>query len=405
MLQVINGFATPEFKSVVNIFKNQLKLSGGGAALCVYHRGEMCVDVWGGEKNTAGDPWLKDTPVVSFSTTKGVLSTLLHIVMEEAQLDYETQVAHIWPSFKQENKQHITIRQLLCHESGLFNLEQNVDHYVDIFDWDQMVWRMAKAKPSMRHLGEPSYHAITFGWLIGELIRRLTGQKPGEFLNSELRSIMGRHNFIGVPERYLSQPAEIVTKLGQFKQRSKLKQIMHHHLNQRMLSLFLHPINTLAALKPPTFEELDFNSKQFLSADIPAMNGVFTARGLVKLFAKISQPQNGKENLLSADRLNSIQQVQSIGRDRIIHVPMHWRLGYHRILNIKRKAPFGFGHYGLGGSGVWCDPSRELVMASTLNTLWGAPFGDYRMAQLAGEVLATSDRLNKRQNGHHQPSD
>ena len=154
MIHTVNGSADPEFRPIVKVFQKQLEASGGGAALCVYHKGEPVIDIWAGQRTSMGDPWLKDTPAMSFSVTKGVLATMLHIIMDRTQLDYETQASSIWPSFKQNNKGHLTIRQFLCHEAGLFSLEDNIDHIHDIFDWDQMVWRIAKAKPAMS-IGNP----------------------------------------------------------------------------------------------------------------------------------------------------------------------------------------------------------------------------------------------------------
>lgn len=399
MFRSINGFADPTMYAAVRCFKTQLARSGGGAALCVYLHGEPLVDIWSGTRNAQNDPWQKETCTVSFSTTKGVLSTLLHVIMEEAQLDYETQVSHIWPSFKQANKGHITIRQLLCHESGLFDLSTNIEHIQDIFDWDLMVWRMAKAAPSMNHLGEPSYHAITYGWLIGELIHRLTGQTPGVFLDREMRPIMGRNNYIGMPTKALGETSFLMNSLDHTGQPTNIKQRVHNHLNRRLTSLLMRSRHTVAALKPPTSEDLDFNSEAFLRAEIPAMNGAFTARGLAKLYSMLAQ--NGiynKQQYICAARIKNIQEIQNTGRDKVIFLPMHWRLGYHRILNPKRRALEGFGHFGYGGSGGWCDPSRGLSVGFTVNALWGAPFGDYRMAQIAGEILAATDKLKNTQN-------
>lgn len=398
MIHTVNGSADPEFRPIVKVFQKQLEASGGGAALCVYHKGEPVIDIWAGQRTSMGDPWLKDTPAMSFSVTKGVLATMLHIIMDRTQLDYETQASSIWPSFKQNNKGHLTIRQFLCHEAGLFSLEDNIDHIHDIFDWDQMVWRIAKAKPAMNHLGEPSYHAVTYGWLLGELINRLTGQKPGEFLNAELRSVMGRNNFIGVPEKNLKDVAFIYQHPDQAPVQLGWKQKVSKYINKGIQNAFFHSPFTASALKPPTAELLDFNNPELLKAQVPAMNGVFTARGLGKLYNAIITPDEKNERLISTKRLEQVQVIQSHGRDKIIHVPMNWRLGYHRVLNMKTRAPQGFGHYGYGGAGAWCDPSRQLAVGFTHNALWNTPLGDYRMTQLSGEILSLIDKITAKEN-------
>jgi CubicO group peptidase (beta-lactamase class C family) len=176
-------------------------------------------------------------------------------------------------------------------------------------------------------------------------------------------------------------------------------QKLQRKLGRQVSKLLLRSSATVSALKPPTADELDFNDPLFLMAEVPAMNGVFTARGLAKLYTIFAMPNEERHlALINRKRREEIQTVQSTCRDRVLHVPMHWRLGYHRILNFKIKAPFGFGHFGYGGSGGWCDPSRHISVGYTLNTLWGSPVADYRMAQLAGEILSSIDKLNFEQN-------
>ena len=119
---MLHGTTHPDFARVAHVLRRILPKRGpGGAAVCVYHRGEKVVDAWGGTRDVAGSPWLKDTLSISFSTTKGVASTLLHLYADRGLIDYDTPVSEYWPEFAAGGKERITVRQILCHEAGLYH--------------------------------------------------------------------------------------------------------------------------------------------------------------------------------------------------------------------------------------------------------------------------------------------
>jgi CubicO group peptidase (beta-lactamase class C family) len=163
----------------------------------------------------------------------------------------------------------------------------------------------------------------------------------------------------------------------------------------RVLRLVGQPIDLGAladALVPEGIEELDFDSEEFLSVPIPAANGMFTARSLAKMYAVLANDgELHGVRLLGRDTLWRATEVQNRGIGRVIPVPMHWRLGYHRVATLGPAVPNGFGHYGFGGSGAFADPDRELAVALTLNSGVGTPFGDLRMVRIGTAALRCAE--------------
>ena len=165
--------------------------AGGGAALCVYHRGECVVDTWGGVRNREGDPWERDTLALSYSTTKGVASTLLHILVDRGLVDYDAPVAEYWPEFAAAGKDSITVRQVMCHEAGLYDVRGMIDHARRMLDWAYMTEVLAAARPAHEPGATHGYHGLTYGWLVGEIVERVSGMSFSEFLARELAEPLG----------------------------------------------------------------------------------------------------------------------------------------------------------------------------------------------------------------------
>src|SRR4030095_8200051 len=169
---MLQGSLHPDFAPVgVSLARIIPRRAPGGAAVCVYHGGEKVVDIWGGTRDAAGNPWQADTLSLSFSTTKGVASTLLHVLADHGHIDYDARVADYWPEFAEAGKDAIKVRHLLCHEAGLYAISERGDHGREMLDGEQMVRRLAAAKPRHAPGAAHGYHALTYGWLVGELAR------------------------------------------------------------------------------------------------------------------------------------------------------------------------------------------------------------------------------------------
>lgn len=387
----------PDFENVAAMLRGQLR-RGGGAALCVYHHGEPVVDCWGGVRDEAGHPWEQDTLSLSYSTTKGVVSTLLHVLVDRGALDYDDPVARYWPEFANSGKGEITIRQLLCHEAGLYDVRGMVDHARRMLDWSYMVDALAEAVPVHQPGAAHGYHALTYGWLVGELIQRVSGASLEAFLAETLRAPLGLDGlYIGLPEAEHSRAARIQVAGALWRSGAVMQQLEGYTRGlNRLLRVLGAPLDlngAAAALAPVGIEELDFNAPEFLSACIPAANGTFTARSLARLYACLANDGELEGvRLLGRATLGRATEIQNRGIGRVIPLPMHWRLGYHRVPALGASAPKAFGHFGFGGSGAWADPPRRLGVAMTLNSGVGTPFGDTRMVRIASAVLRCVDR-------------
>jgi len=370
----------------------------GGAAACVYHRGRKVVDIWGGTRDEEGSPWQEDTLALSYSTTKGIASTLLHILIDRGLADYEDPVAEIWPEFGRSGKEEITLRQVLCHEAGLYDIRSMVDRAERMLDWEYMVEALADATPTHRPGAAHGYHAFTYGWLVGEIVRRLTGKPYSEAVEAEIAKPLGLEGlFVGLPANQMRRRAHLVLP-ALIRQGGDVVDRLERHVRRvtRVASLarVRFDLSGLAgALIPRGIEDLDFNSEAFLSVPIPAANGMFTARSLARMYALLAADgELDGVRLLSRETVWRASEVQNRGTGRVIPVPMHWRLGYHRVPTVGVRVPNGFGHFGFGGSGAWADPDRELSVALTLNSGVGTPFGDLRMVRIGTSAARCADR-------------
>jgi len=394
---MLKGYVHPDFWSVARLLKSFIPRTGtGGAAVAAYHRGEKVVDLWGGTRDETGSRWEEDTISLSYSTTKGVASTALHMLVDRGELDYDDPVARYWPEFSAEGKGAITVRQLMCHEAGLYDISSMVNHANEMLDWKRMTEVLAKAAPIHPPGAAHGYHGLTYGWLVGELVQRISGKTFSEFLATEIAGPLDLDGlFVGLPEDAMHRRAKLIqaalTSDAALERRRKFGRGADRFL--KVLRVPVDLLESAAALIPVGMEELDFNSEVVAAACIPAVNGIFTARSLARLYAVLA---NGGEldgvRLLGPETLARATQVQNRGLDRVVPLPMHWRLGYHRVFAPFRNVQRAFGHFGFGGSGAWADPHRNLSVALTLNHGIGTPFGDSRMARVGAAAIKAADR-------------
>ncbi len=399
---MLEGYIHPDFSDVARVLRRQIPGSRrrgrpGGAAICVYHRGEVVVDCWGGTRNEQGDPWREDTLSLSYSTTKGVASTLLHILADRGLVSYEAPVADYWPEFAAAGKERLSVRQVLCHEAGLYRIRDMIDHAGRLLDWKHMADAIACSAPCHEPGRAHGYHGWTYGWLVGEIIERVTGRRFSQLVDSEIARPLGLDGlYVGLPPEQMQRRAQLIQGLpGKRLQTSDVIPTAGRALS-RALGMVGVPIDlsqTHAALVPPGIDGVDFGSEAWAAATIPAANGIFTARSLARLYAMLA---GGGEidgvRLLSRDTVEHATRVQNRGIGRVVPYPMHWRLGYHRVNTLGARVPRGFGHSGFGGSGAWADPDRQLAMAMVLNSGMGTPFGDIRIVRISTTAIRCADR-------------
>ncbi len=372
----INGQCHPDFAAVQPLLQKQLAKNAGGAALCVYHRGECVVDIWGGERDKQGNPWQENTMAPSFSTTKGVTSTLLHVFADRGEIDYDAPVARYWPEFAQAGKSRITVRQVLCHQAGLYHIRKMVDRADRMLDWEYMVRAIERIEPAHVPGTRAGYHALSYGFIVGELVQRVSGGNFSKLVQTELaRPLELDGLYVGAPKNQLGRAAQLMGRgpgsrlsrrlLGYWVQANvaSASQLM------KRLGIEGDPYSFYDALAPRGMREIDFNTAETLGVAIPAANGLFTARSLARLYAMLAgRGEVDGVRLLGADTVRHATVLQTHpGKHAVIPFDLRWRLGYHGIYTSRGFLDSAFGHFGVGGSGAWADPDRQLAVAVITN--------------------------------------
>jgi CubicO group peptidase (beta-lactamase class C family) len=391
---MIQGYVHEAFRPVAEQLEKQLAVPrAGGAAICIYHRGKSVMDAWGGVRNERDEPWAADTLAMSYSTTKGVIATIVLALVDRGVFDYDDPVARYWPEFAAAGKGRITIRHLLSHQAGLHDVRALVDRADRMLDWEFMTRRLAAARPAYEPGTRPGYHGLTFGWLVGELIRRVTQGTVNDALQSLLAVPLALDGaYIGAPPDTRHRLAQLLT--AEASRPSVLRSVGSTLMRAAWGVLGIDRRDLKGALLPQGSRSL-YTSEKLLDVEVPALNGVFTARSLARIYATLAEGGQLQETRhFSEQTIRRASEVQSRKLDLVVGFPMRWRLGYHAVGTSRGMLPSAFGHFGYGGSGAWADPERRLAVAMTLNRVSGTPFGDMRMARIGAAAVRCADRLH-----------
>ncbi len=381
------GRCDDEFREVADVFRKQIAHTDGGASVAVYHRGRLVVDMWGGVRTVHGDPWRRDTLAMCWSTTKGVTATCAHVLADRGELDYDERVATYWPEFAQNGKGDITVRQVLSHSAGLHRFGTIIDHSSKILDWEHMADALARAKPAYQPGTSVGYHALTFGWLVGELVRRISGVPIEKFVQKEIAEPLGLDGlYIGCPPEQRRRMAPLAPMSPAFKCLSNPVGGFVFSQMARGLRVLRSPINPHRMINAALSRGMEdvIADPRLLDAAVPAMNGYFDAVSLAAMYAMLAGGgQLGGVRILSPETVRKACEIQNDQRDRVVMMTMQWRLGYHRLPIISKQFPRGFGHFGFGGSGGFADPGHDLALAMVCNRGQGTPIGDLRILRLS----------------------
>lgn len=382
----MEGHVHPDFGLVTEKLDQLMssRKTFGGAAVAVFHRGELVVDAWTGERDASGSPWERDTMAMSFSTTKGIVATVVHRLVDQGLVGYDEPVATYWPEFATAGKADITLRHLLTHTAGLHDVRNLVSSAETLLDWDEMVKLLSAAEPTWRPGTRSGYHGLTYGWLVGEVIRRVTGMTVNEAVQQELADPLGVAGlFVGAPASERKRVAELLIDQKDADRMERAFARIERFDRFRPL---------VDALVVDGFVDISL-TERVLDAEIPAANGVFSARALAHLYAALATPQYfDHEPLVSAKTMREATRIQSTDRDAVVGFKMRWRLGYHLAATTAGVVPTGFGHFGFGGSGAWGDPESGLAVAMVLNRVTGTPFGDSRFLRIGGAAVRAARR-------------
>lgn len=374
------GHVAEPFGPVTTAFSRLMGRGPGGGALVVRQHGETVVDLCSGSADrSAARPWTPDTLAISFSTTKGIASTLVHLMVDRGALRLDDPVAAHWPQFGAGGKARVTVRELMTHRAGLHSVVAVAEQAEDLLDHLTMEERLA-ARSVQAPTRRSAYHAITYGWLISGLLRHVTGHGLRDLVASELAPALGTDGLhIGAPAEIQGRVAEPVG--AALRRLGSATRVMRPVWSQAAFSR-----TALEALLVPGFHRLfEGEAPPIWTAEMPAVNGTFSADGLARLYGALANGgRAGDVRLLSPETVRELGRVQVRTADAVLGLRMRWRVGYHQAFGAGPIAPRAFGHYGFGGSGGWADPALGLSVGFVTNRIssLSTPLGDLTLLRL-----------------------
>jgi CubicO group peptidase (beta-lactamase class C family) len=376
-----DGHVAPGFEPVRDAFIENFQSRGDiGAACCVYVDGEPVVDLCGGTTgpDEGASPYTAGTLQLVASATKGAVAICAHRLVEQGALDLEAPVVKYWPEFGAAGKERLPVRSLLCHDAGLPVVDSDV-MLEDLLDWDRITAALAASRPAWDPGSAHGYHALTFGWLVGEVVSRVTGWSPGELFAAEVAGPLGLDMHIGLPES-------------------------EHH---RVSPLYPAPAPppgtdpdplTATLLDPASLAHRAFfvstgllgslNEPRLWSVEIPAGNGIATAHALARMYAACIGEVDGLR-LLSPDTVTAASASQVGGQDLVTGYDTRYGLGFQLPFPVRPMAgEDSFGHYGLGGSVGFANTRLGFAFGYTVNQMGPGVPADPRSVALVDAVAS-----------------
>ena len=368
----ISGWCDARFAAVARAVAGPLAEGAHhGVAVAVRHRGAPVVDLWGGA-------FAEDTLVVCFSTTKGPVATAVHMALERAGVGYDTPVAEVWPEFGRAGKDAVTIRHCLCHEAGIPQVRDAIPGVEAMADWEGMVAAVEGLSPLWEPGTANGYHALTWGWLAGELLRRVDGRPLPRFVAEEIAGPLQLDGCL------LGTPPEEQHRLAPVSWNPV-------YLSMPSLDQLLPPDSLVLQAVAPRGDMVGFvNSERGRASCVPAITGAFTARSLATLYAALER--GGRLDgvrLLRPETVEAASEVQNTRADLVLFTPVGWRLGFMGFSAVL-PGDAAFGHAGLGGSVALADPRSELAVAVTLDRLELDLLGDARARTVVQAAVAAA---------------
>lgn len=363
----IEGFCHSRFRAVAEEFERNFRERGElGASVALSYQGELVVDLWGGfADRDRTQPWERDTICTVFSCTKGAVAICAHVLASRGLLDIEAPVAEYWPEFAKAGKEQATVRMMLDHSVGVPAIREPLKPMACV-DWEYMVERLEAEEPWWKPGIRNGYHMLTFGWTVGELVRRVSGKSLGRFFRDEIAEPLGLDFWIGLPEEHEKRVAPVVNYVRGA---------------QEPLSDFENAIvndgQSLQAKALVNSGGFDPNSRQCHAAEIGGGGGIANARALAKLYEPLAL---GGGELVDATTLARMGEVSSATKeDATLLVPTRFALGFMKSIDNRRR-PFGdrdsavfsaasFGHVGAGGSVGFADPAEGLSFGYAMNQM------------------------------------
>ena len=381
----IGGWTEPQFDAVRTAFEANFSEHGDvGAGVCVYLHGESVVDLWGGWYSDDHErEWDRNTLVNIFSTTKGLAAFCAHRLIEQGLLDVDKPVAHYWPEFAAAGKESIPVRMLLNHQAGMAAVRRPLA-VEDMYSWETMTEALAEQEPWWTPGERHGYHALTYGWLVGEVVRRIDGRSLGTYWREEFAAPLGLDAHIGTGPEY----------------DGRISTLLDAPVDPDapdMIEAFGGPdsVGAAAFSNPPMAGPDNQNitaSRDWRGAEIPAANGHATARALARVYGGAA---NGGEidgiHVLSPDTMANAIIEQSNGPDACLQMETRFGLGWMLTADFMPLGPNprAFGHPGAGGSLGYADLDAGIGFGYTMNQMQANLSGDPRVGGLIEAVYAS----------------
>jgi CubicO group peptidase (beta-lactamase class C family) len=411
-MDTISGWTASGFEGVREAFQaNFDRGSEAGAAFGAYHRGELVVDLWGGVADTrTGRPWEEDTLVLVYSTTKGITAMCANRLVQEGVIDVEAPVATYWPEFAQAGKEHVTVADLLSHRAGLAWVDGSLS-FDQALAWDPVIEALEHQAPSWPPGSAHGYHATTYGWLVGEVVRRVSGRTLGTYLREEIAGPLGAEFFVGLPGSEEHRVARLISFLEGLEAGGSLLDLDPGGSSgtgamaglEAQVASYLAPDGPLSkALGAPGGAFSDpavWDDPRLHAAEVPAANGICDARSLARLYGAcmgdVVGPSGEKFRILTPEQLDAALVQQTEGPDAVLMgLDLQWGLGFMLNRGVVGAAGLGgprsFGHFGMGGSAGWADPDLELGMGYVMNKMEIGTTGDTRSFVLMEACMAAA---------------
>lgn len=407
----VRGYSHPDFRALRDTVRRCAPSRGpGGVAVAVYHRGTLVADLACGTRDRRGHPFEPETLALSMSTGKGVMATLLHLMVDRGLVELDAPVARYWPSFGKNGKGEITVRQAASHRAGLYSIARVIDSAEEMFDWDHMIRVVEEMWPVHKPDTDFGYHAWTGGWIIGEVLHRVTGRRFPELIKEHLADPLQLDGlFMGLPESELPRVAEfLIPTLPRKVLRGRPRGVRARVRRTASTTARWHSSvgQFVDAMIPPGLGDV-LGDPRWLTSIIPSGNGVFNARSLARLYGALSLGGSlDGVRLMSPATLAEAAEDQSARIGRVIPFPLRFKVGFMRPvslglrvgvgkkrIDIGQPNPHAFGHFGFGGSGAWADPERELGVGIVTNCFGGIVPGDLRPVVVATATARCVERL------------
>jgi CubicO group peptidase (beta-lactamase class C family) len=373
---LVAGHCEPGFQPLLDLFAAQFERTDEfrnlGAGVSVYVDGRCVVNLYGGHADRCGArPWSGSTLVNLWSASKGVMALAIAQLADAGELDYEAPVARYWPEFAQNGKGAITVAQVMSHQAGLNGFADPTTPQ-DLFNWELMTSRLARQAPLWKPGAFVSYHGMTFGWLTGELVRRVSGMQVRDYIRQRIAEPLGADLWLGAPDNRAKDVADIVPPEA-----------------DRIASA----PNEIArwALSNPRPDASAPNQGAWRKAQIPAVNFHATADGLARVYAAIANGGSlARARIISAQGVHALRRMRTQGPDQMLG-ERQWAAG----MALNTTFIYGpdretFGHSGWGGSFGCANVGTNIAIAYVVNRMGSQLNGDPRARAIAHAACAAA---------------